>query len=1399
MIKKKFLTLALSLALCGSAIAGIITATSGHNSARAEYSYADAFEFSDGEAKMKYKTAVNGGDRTGLLFYSYAKGATAKFKSGLAGDFEAEFALLADGASPDLKTVSFIFDEMQGDKSFKVTLNYGENGNCNVEYGGEKAGVVYASDGKAYNYTALYNRDGKYTEFSPKGTTKIKFDYAGKKVYVAGNGGSQTLVWDFTQKTMDGKTLVNDVSDMGAYNVSVCFDDVKTGGKAQLLAYKFGGITLDKATVDGVWVLSADYKVKALVGEPYALATPRLKDALTNEEKDASTVKTVVYNESDEVLTVTNGKFIPEDEGKYFIWYSVNDGAQTAYYMIDAVNRGDIKTEYAADKSIVGSVFGVNAVVYVPKMTVKSNYSLVDATKYAVVTVKFNGEAVSGYENVSGGFDYSLSKAGEYEFCYSVPEFNGSFGKTLKVTADTATVAKVIEDIPSAIEVGETVDIVPAKIYLNGTEEVAETYIIDPLGNETKGNSFVAQTLGTYKVEHRWSGGVERFEVEAKNKYSDLFTVGKNSSVSYGTMAGNNAVKGQLLRLANNSKVTYNKVIDLAAINFNDTLENRLLNKPLIEFIAQPNTAGRADLSGLYIVLADKYDEENAITIRLKYMDYNPDNMRVRVKAKGQGYAGYYYDGYGNIEVHNAQSHEDGGFIVQSSFVQNVLAGHDMLDDSVKLYYNQDETTLYAEPWDWSKPVMKTWAVRRFGSADRFYGCGDAPWRGFKTGEVYMSIYAMGVESTADIMVTKIGGESVDDSFVSDKVAPTITVDADENAVPFGQVEKAYKLFDYSVNDAYSAVAEKGVKVTFNGNEVAVTNNGFVPKAAGEYIITYYGKDAYGNVAEKSFKVTVKQKLDAPEITIGEGLPTTAFVGQKIALPEFSAKGAGVKTSAEVYCNGEKIKSADSFICAEEGVYMVKFIATPHVGEAKAITKYITVSYGENPVFDDTQIVLPAAFIDGEEYTFGEYNAYIYTENGKKTVKAEITVTDGNGEKKINGAYTPKVPENGGNAKIEFAFDVNGNRTVVEKSVPVKKISQKLGFLKEYFVSENGEITVSDKGVIAGFDGSADKNSLAFIRAVDEEKFSVNLVVKTDKTGYKSFIFNLRSATDSNKHVKYFVENRNGAYYGSVDGKNYVLINLNDNDELVVAYSPSKKAIVDCYNSVIAQIGKNADGSAFDGFGGKIYFDVELQGITSASAIGVSVIANQGFNNNRSDKNAPYILLSGGLSGNYVTGDKVIIPAARAYDVLTPSATVTLTVSVAGKVLESNVSCSEEREYVLTELGEYEFAYTSKDARNNPATTKLYLSVSDLTKPALTFSGNMPETVKKGETVTLPSYTTSKDGLTVKVYYSAPDSLMRDVKDGKITFNRAGNYKVYYVVDDGNGNFAYYSFTVTAK
>lgn len=1394
---KRLATIVLSVALLFSAAAGVFFAVKGGSTVYAD-SYADAFDFSDGEKQMKYKTGYSGSNGRGLLLYSYASGAEAKFKSVLNGDFEAEFDLPKSGAKSDLKKISFVLS--YADAEFKITLAYGEEGYCNVEYGGNKAGLVYCSDGKLYNYTALYNRDGKYTEFNPNGTTKIKFDFLGKKVYVSGNGESQLLVWDFQNITNDGKTLENDLSSMGEYRVSVLFDEVKPSSKGQLLLYKFAGISLDKTFVDSACVLKADYSVKAIVGEAYALAEGKVKNVLTDELQTNETVTVNVYNEKGEEVAVTNNSFMPSEKGNYYVWYSARNGELTSFYKVEAVNESEIVAEYVADKTLTAGSFGVNSVVYVPVMTANSNYAINNSEKATVLTVKKDGKTLKGYENVSGGFDFVLDRAGEYEFNYSVPEWNGRFAESIVITADESLVGKVIEDMPKEVAVGEKIQIQPAKFYKNGNEETAEVFVIEPDGTVTKGSTFAPAAIGVYKIEHRWSGGTERFSVTVKNKYSDLFSVGKNSSVSYGTMEGNNTVKGQLLSLANNSKVVYNKVIDLGANNFDDTLADRLQNKPLLEFIPQPKTAGRSDLTGLYVVLTDKYDEENTVTIRFKYMDYNPNMILLRTKAQGQGYAGYYYDGYGNMEVHNAQSHEDGGFIIQSSFAQNLNAGHDMLEDSVKIYYNNDLSTLYAEPWDWSKPVMKSWAVRNYSSADRVYGCGDTPWRGFKTGEVYMTIYAMGVESTADIMVTKIGGESVEDMFVSDNDAPAITVDVDENDVPFGQTEKKYKVFGYTAKDLYSTVISDGVTVTFNGKEIPVENGYFTPQTAGEYMLNYYATDSYGNRANKTIKVTVKQSVAAPAIEINGELPAKAVKGQKITLPEIITDEAGVTTGIEVYCGGELIDvEYGSFVCKQEDVYMVKFIATNHIGIQKTEIKYIIVSLGDAPVFDEDQIVLPAAFVEGETYQFGDYSAYLYTQSGKSAVKAKIVVTDGQGETTLtNGLYTPKAFEDGSLATIKFIFEKGSKKTIAERSVPVKKISQKMGFLKEYFIAEGGTLTATDEGVIVSFDKSEGKKSFEFIRPIDQSNFSVSLLTKTEKCGYSSFIFTLRSATDYSKKVKLYVEKRAEYYYGSLDGKNYTIINYNSKEELVIAYSESDKAIVDCYGSVIALIENNSDGSLFDGFGGNIYFDVELIDMSTESDIGVSLIANQGFNNNRNDRNAPLITTEFGLSGNYVKGDKVTVPAAKAYDVLTNATAVTLTITANGKTLAKDLSCDKSMEYTLSELGEYAFIYESKDSRGNITRMSLFLSVSDLTKPKLNFKGGIPEKVSVGSVITLPEYEVSVKSATVKVYYSAPDSIMREMTTNKLTFNRAGKYKIFYIADDG-GNVTTYSFTVMAE
>ena len=1396
---KKLTTFILSVALALSVAAGVFFAIGGGRTVYAD-DYASAFDFSAGESRMKYKSGFADSNGKGLLLYSYDGGATAKFKSRIDGDFEAEFGLPEEDGKTGLKTVSFSFKSADGDEGFAITLSYGEEGSCNVAYGGQKAGLVYASDGKLYNYTALYNRDGKYTSFNPKGTTKLKFDYKDKKVYVSGNGESQILVWDFLNETNDGKTLKNAVSSMSGYNVSISFDEVKTGGKGQLLLYKFAGMSLDKAVIDGAYSIKADYSVKAVVGEPYALPEGCVKNVISGESSSDEKISVTVYNEDGETVDINGGTFLPQAKGTYYVWYSARNDTLTAFYAVEAVESSEIVTEYICDKELSGGLVGLNTNVYVPIMTVKSNYALGNGTVSTCLTIKKDGSVVSDYENVSGGFDFVLDESGEYEFCYFVPEWKGKYGKTITVTVDESRVGKVIESMPEEMAVGERIKIKPAEFYVDGRKETAEVYITDPYGNETKTEMFAPDVIGVYKIEHRWSGGTERFGVSVKNRYSDLFSVGKNSSVSYGTMEGNNTVKGQLLSLANNSKVVYNKVIDLGANNFDDTLDDRLQNKPLLEFIPQPKTAGRTDLSGLYVVLTDKYDEENTVTIRFKYMDYNPNIVLLRTKAQGQGYAGYYYDGNGGMEVHNAQSHEDGGFVIQSSFAQNLNAGHDMLEDSIKIYYNNDLNTLYSEPWDWSKPVMKTWAVRRYSSADRVYGCGDTPWRGFKTGEVYMTIYAMGVETTADIMVTRIGGEAVEDMFVSDNDAPVISVDVDENDVPFGQVEKKYEVFDYSARDLYSDVTEKGVRVTFNGKDIEVKDGCFVPQTAGEYLLNYFAVDSYGNRANKTIKVTIKQNVSVPQLEIDGDIPTTAYVGQKITLPQTVTDEAGVEVSVEVYCGGDRVDvNYGSFVCEKEDVYTVMFIATDHIGTQKTVLKYISVSYGDNPVFDEDEIVLPSAFIDGEEYKFGDYVAYRYTANGRTAVNAKITVIDGQGERTIaaDGAYIPVAYEDGKDAKVKFVFEKSGKQTVAERSVPVRKISQKIGFLKEYFLSDGGAVTVDDEAVKIGFDASAGKKAFSFIRPIDEAKFSVSLLTKTEKCGYNAFTFTLRSATDYRKRIKLLVEKRDGYFYGSLDGKNYGIINYDSKDELVIAYSAAGKALVDCYGSVITTIANNLDGSPFEGFDGNIYFDVELTDVFDESVIGVSLIANQGFNNNRNDRNAPLIITEFGLSGNYKTGDKVIIPAARAYDVLTNATSVTLNITVDGRYLEQNLPCDRAMEYTLTETGEYSFIYSSQDSRGNKVRSSLFLSVSDLKKPVLTFKGSIPEKAKKGDTVTLPSCEVD-DGTVVKVYYSAPDGLMREIKTGKLSFNRVGMYKIFYIADNG-GNVVTYTFTVIVE
>ena len=207
-LKKKILKV-LALVAC---LAITIASASFWVNQKAKASYEDAFQNSQESASIKYKpyySDVNVSDEKGLLLYSYDSGVKTSFKGKLDGVFTTQFKSLADEGKPaDLQAVTFVFTDNATKQSFSVTVEIGiEIGQAYVTVDGQKGGIYYASDKKCYGYTSIYNRDGKFTEFSVDGKTSLTFDPLSMQVTVSGGEDASVLGWDFLAEYNDGKKI----------------------------------------------------------------------------------------------------------------------------------------------------------------------------------------------------------------------------------------------------------------------------------------------------------------------------------------------------------------------------------------------------------------------------------------------------------------------------------------------------------------------------------------------------------------------------------------------------------------------------------------------------------------------------------------------------------------------------------------------------------------------------------------------------------------------------------------------------------------------------------------------------------------------------------------------------------------------------------------------------------------------------------------------------------------------------------------------------------------------------------------------------------------------------------------------------------------------------------------
>ena len=1413
--KKKTLTLLLaSLGVCATLLTGIAI---GQSFVEAKAPYGDAFDYTQSVAPVKYKTLqsdVSNPAKKGLLLYAYDSGASAEFKGSFNGEFKAALKPTGKGNNPDLVKYSLVFKDVKTGQSFSVTVaGSGTYSDVYVTVDGESAGIHYFEDqwsGGAYGYTAAYNKAGAYTRFADGGEAEILFNPQTMQVYIMGDNGAYRLVWDFSQEYNDGRLLTHDLTRFGEYTVEVVFDEVKTNGKGELLVYSFGEYTFNKAFMDSKPSISAEVKANAIVGKEYTAPKAKAMD-LIQGELPSENVSLVIY---DNYGTIVNNDgayaFTPDKAGEYYLYYTCGEGEEkaSAFYRINAIEEGAVTKSFTYDVALEEVSLGVQSSTYVPVAEVESTLSADGYSVSANVTVKKDGAVVSGYENREGGFTFTFAEAGAYQFIYETNVFGVPMSETKTVTVSDDIANVLVQEIAQDVKYMSSISLTPAKIYYGGEVIDGEVTLVYPSGKTSQDSECLLDELGYYTIIHEYNGETFTQTFAARQYYSDLF-VSDASSVQYDVMDSNHLVKGQMLSLANDDVLTYNKVLDFSDNVFDDSLEDKSQNTPFIDLYLQPKSIGMVDLAGFYVILTDATDPTNYIEIRMQYLSYLPNYMRIRTRAAGQSWVGYDYNFWtGDISVDSAQSHSDGGTIVPLN-PGHAITSRQFTSASLKLYFDNEKGCLYTKTWQ-EKAGNSTedniipipWLVRDFKTNDRLLSAEDTPWKGFATGEVYLSVYATGVTDTAELMLLSVDGEDLTKQFVADNDAPQISVNASEE-LPFAEVGTPFKVFDFTANDAYAMVIEKGVKVYRGETEIPLEEGAFTPDSVGNYTIVYTAKDSFGNLATKEVVIAAKNSIPNPEISILGELPDTVNFGDVLHLPEYYGYGGAgsVEVTVRVTAidSGEEIEvKYGQFVCLQEGDYMVEYIAKDYIGNVATQYQWIyDVQRQSTPVFDESLLVLPKAFIAGDGYTFDEYTAIYYTANGTaEEIKATVTVTDASGtDLPINGAYLPKSSATVESAIVKFTFAKSETKkTVVEREIPILTIQQGLGFLSKFFVSEHTEIEAKNDAIyFTALDG--ENASYSFIKAINEKYLALGFK-RNDAKSFTTTKITLRDIHKASAVVTLTFTNTEKGLTCSINGGKASTANYDSAGKFGFTYDATTGNILDVLGMKIGTVATYTNGETFVGFpSGAVYLDFETSG-----SVGLTLISNQTFNNYIRDAITPRITVNGSFTGSYVPGERIVLPAASAYDVLSAIGEIKLTIRTEEGETLLSAAADRENVFIPENYGTYAVVYSVTDSSGNKISVSTSLIVIDDVKPTLTFDGEIPETAVWGSTLQLPTYVANDNGdltkVTVKVYVCAPDGIMTLVKDGKVTFTRKGEYTIYYFVVDENNNPTNYTFNV---
>ena len=965
----------------------------------------------------------------------------------------------------DLREISFRFTDDRGNE-FTVAIVAGEKYNiitpaARVNIASASVGYHYAMDAKTPSETGLKNSGGYFTRiggttfcnvarrggtYTSANSMPITFGYnsSEKEIYVIHYGISTTeetyrVVYDLDAK--DSGLFA--IDDFGKYNVEIIFTDIAEGKTANVVLYTLNGQSLDGETFSdnsgAETIVSAKYN--AYTGEKYYLPEPFAFDVLDGRIDFQGKIRVngnksyKVYNSNGSVVTeyVDGCYFIPDAGGKYSITYTARDKAgnygNEKVIKINAYDQPE--TEFHLDGNYNGleaQTLGKGTVFTVFAANVVSEI-FADARKEAAeAELLFNGELYKNCRFSAGSSqEIVLEDEGEYQLVYYVQgyrELNRTV--TFSVSSDYP-VYTFSETFPARVAVGSEFSLPKLTAEFNGERKRCSATLYTPSGafQPTANGKALLEEVGEYKLIYSVrfaSTYVYKVYFEAAHSRNGLF-VANDATVQVeqgdsGALYPRKA-EGTVLTFTSEDKTAqYVKPIDISKNTKND---------PLISIMVLPSDVGKLDFWQYTVRLTDVNDPKNYVNITAFKGSWGNEFSYVKAGAAEQMASGW--------EMGVVLSAYNTGCPINYSFTGESLVGTEYLT----LYYDYSENAIYVDNikrrgYSYGNQVIDLDSLQCFSE--------NALFKGFSTGEVYLSVSVQYLQSeSATLLVKEVNGVSMEENWINDVTAPKLSVDFGKyasNNLPKGKVGVAYPIFFADAFDSVDGKLDVAVKVfknyqTAGQKEYSVNDNRFMPDSSGIYTIVYTATDKSKNTTEYSVRTEIVDELEAFVYNFTEPLKTEYFLGERFLLAKgYPSGGSGNVDVSIVLKNpsGEKVQM-NGFLFEQEGVYVLEIAFKDYLGRTAILAYGIDAITSEAPVVYD--IVLHGVILNGYEYVLPDFFATDYS-TGQAVVpqkKIEVqygdeTVTLGNDRK-----YVPQVENSGDTVTVRFiAENACGEKTV---------------------------------------------------------------------------------------------------------------------------------------------------------------------------------------------------------------------------------------------------------------------------------------------------------------------------------------------------------------------------------